>query len=400
MTDTTPTTTTPDSAIAVPPGSVGGSLALAMARVGVPVIRMKLFGDIIERVRVATDKKTEAAAALVDFVAALRASTKMDATISTRTTQLRTLLTAALGMDASDLPSLPRVYSTRKRKRASDCIVKGQVHPLCIGNYSALMDHTRAAIRFGIDKKQAPMVSFYLGFWLPLRANDHNENRLRANGSKCDANTHRLVEGIKTDDGLDVVGTIVNFNPSKAGRATTVYATVFICDVEDYPLACEALAFLHDPKITSLPCTTTVKEYKAKVPSGPEVNRDWRTHESGIFEAMLDETELDAFVSDWGENKTGAIIRGMGRWFGASSIEQGRFRLPAPLTPSVALGASLGHVPNSSSNPAYLCVHCGDDVPKVRGVSMRNAARSPLCLDGGIKITSGVYLVADPPPPP
>ena len=70
------------------------------------------------------------------------------------------------------------------------------------------------------------------------------------------------------------------------------------------------------------------------------------------------------------------------------------------LTSTVALCAALGHVSNSSSNPAYLCVHCGDDVPKVRGVSMRNAAMSPLCLGGGIKITSGVYLVADPPSRP
>jgi hypothetical protein len=369
------------------------------------MVSHELAKDLIvvaKRVKQSLDVKAAAATALDEYIVKWKApphNFKED-TISQYKSAFCGVLKAE-GVMKSDHPTLPLSYSVNKRKRDNASVVLGQLNPLCIKDYTPLMDCIRKGIRAGIDAKQCPQVQFLLGMWLPLRVNDNNEAHVRSNQTSCDADTNRIVSGVTTSDGLSVVGTIVNRDPSKACHATSAYTTVFVCDPEDYPLAQEAMAFLHDPAITFLPCTTCVKDFKRenKVPSGPERKQEWGSHSRGIFKAMLEELDFCSHIVQWGKTKEGAVTRSMGRWFGASSIEQGRFKLPAPLTPSVALGAALGHVSNSSSNPAYLCIHCAD-TPTVLGVSMRNAETSPLYIDdGATKITKGVYLVADPPAP-
>jgi hypothetical protein len=360
--------------------------------------KTKEFAAGLARVLAASDRRAEADVVLGEFVTKMKGYKipYEENTISQYKSAFCTVLKNN-GVEKSDHPTLPPSYSTNKRQRDQASMALGQLEPICIKDYPDLMDCIRTGLRAGIDAKQAPQVQFFLGMWLPLRVNDNNEAHVRSNQTSCDVTTNCVVSGVTTSDGLDVVGTVVNRNPSKACHTTPPYATVFVCDSEDYPLAQEAMAFLHDPAITSLSCTTYVKDFKNKVPSGPEKKQEWGSHAKGIFKAMLEELDFCSHIIDYGRKKKGTVTRSMGRWLGASSIEQGRFKFPAPLTPSVALGAALGHASNSSSNPAYLCIHCADP-PRVRGVSMRNAETSPLYLDNGAtKITKGVYLVADPP---
>jgi hypothetical protein len=59
------------------------------------------------------------------------------------------------------------------------------------------------------------------------------------------------------------------------------------------------MAFLHDPAITSLSCTTYVKDFKNKVPSGPEKKQEWGSHARGIFKAMLEELDFCSHIQCW-----------------------------------------------------------------------------------------------------
>ncbi len=85
-------------------------------------------------------------------------------------------------------------------------------------------------LRVAIDTKQCPEVLILLSFIVPFRSNDQNEAHLRANGSTCDASSHRVVRGGKILDGRTVISAIVNSHPSKETRRSFSSATVPLGD--------------------------------------------------------------------------------------------------------------------------------------------------------------------------
>jgi hypothetical protein len=193
------------------------------------------------------------------------------------------------GVKKEDLPTLDRKYNDRKRRLDHTTIIKKQDKPIEIEDFSVFMAKIITGIRLGIDTKQCPMVLFLLSFVTPLRPNDMNEAHKRVGRPPCDSDSHRIVTGAKTSDGCDIVGTFVNMRPSKPSQNSppSSYATVFLCDPEHYPLIEEAIAFVHDPEITKLKCTSCVREFIAKVPSGPPVMQEWGSYRKGIIKRML-----------------------------------------------------------------------------------------------------------------
>jgi hypothetical protein len=370
------------------------------------------FPAAVEKVRAVppSDRRAKAAALYEEFLVIWDALYKID-NIKTLTRKFCAALKAAGIVEKGDLPSLPRRYNDRKRKRDSESIAMKQETPPIIRAFSLFMAQICKGLRAAIDTKQCPMALNLLGFVIPLRSNDMNEARERAGGFTCDSNTHRIVPaGAKTSKTrLSIVGTIVNMCPSKALSPHPPYATVFLCDPEHYPLVEEAIAFVHDPEITELPCTTYARDFINKVPSGPQRGHEWS---NGINRRMLLELDLSSSISDWGTLSPakydddgeivapGGITAGLARAVCASAVEQGLLNFVAPLTNIKAVERMLGHVANSSQNAPYLRVCCSDP-PKVPGVRMHKVTTSDyITLCDGTKITEGVCLVADDPPPP
>jgi hypothetical protein len=162
-------------------------------------------------------------------------------------------------------------------------------------DFIPFMDKLIKGLHRAIENKQCPEVLFILGWIVGLRANDQNEAHDRKNDRNCDSNSHCVLSDATTSDGQDVTGTIAVLHPSK-GRDHHSFTTVFICDAEHYPLITRAIAFVHSPEITRLPCTSCVGEYKRKTPSGPDPGQKWGSAKRGIFKQMLE--ELDACLYD------------------------------------------------------------------------------------------------------
>jgi hypothetical protein len=356
-----------------------------------------------------SERRAKAVAVLDRFLVVWEANYGID-NIKKLSGEFRAALRSA-GVEKKDLPVLPRKYNDLKRKRDSESIVKKQEAPVVIGSFSVFMSKICRGLRIAIDEKQCPMALFLLSFLVPLRSNDQNEAHERVGGRTCDLGSHRIVSDAKTSDGRSIVGTFVNMFPSKAraGLPHPNYATVYMCDPEYYPLVEEAFAFVHSPSMIGLPCTTYVRDYINKVPSGPQRKHEWS---GGILNRMLLDLDLSSSISEWGTLSTatydddgtvkspGGITAGLGRAFNASSVEQGRFYLTPPLTNNKAVERLLGHVAGSTQNAPYLKVCCSDP-PKAPGVVMRKVTASdPIYLDdGAIVITEGVCLVAVDPPP-
>jgi hypothetical protein len=342
-----------------------------------------------------TSRKYEAAAVLAGFVLQWENSAKANNTILKYTAVFCDALKAA-GVNKADLPSLHRSYNDKRRKRCLERIIEKQESPVVIRDYAGFMGAICKGLRAAIDAKQCPEVLILLSFVIPLRSNDQNEAHVRANGTTCDSTSHRVVRGAMTRDGRKVVSAIVNSHPSKARCRSFSYVTVPLCDPEHYDLVYEAMAFVHDPEITALKCTTCVADYRNGVPSGPPTGQEWGSPYKGIMKHMLLKLGICTYVADWGTYTPGTLHGSMGRAFCASSIEQGRFRFDAPLTNTKALECALGHVKNSSQNAPYLCFCCSEP-PKVPGVRLRKVTvADPLYLDGGaVVLTEGVCLVAD-----
>jgi hypothetical protein len=146
------------------------------------------------------------------------------------------------------------------------------------------------ALRVAIDTKQCPEVIYLLNYIVPFRSNDQNEAHLRANDTRCDASSHRVVYDATAPDGRKIASAIVNFLPSKANKNSFNYVTVPICDPGHYPLVYEAMAFVHDPAITSLKCTTCISDYKREVPSGPPQRPGVGVPSSRYHETYADQT--------------------------------------------------------------------------------------------------------------
>jgi hypothetical protein len=342
----------------------------------------------VSRIIAASDRKAEAAAVLTGFLAKWRHRNEANNTIIKYTSVFCDALKAA-GVENTDLPFLPRSFNDKRRKRCLERIVEKQETPIVIRDYAGFMGVVCMGLRAAIDAKQCPEVLILLSFIIPFRSNDQNKAHVRANGTTCDSTSHRIIHGAMTRDGRKVASAIVNSHPSKANCRSFNYATVPLCDPEFYGLVYEAMAFVHNPEITALKCTTCVADYKKGVPSGPPKGQEWGSPYKGIMKHMLTKLGLCSYVSNWGTYMPGTLYGSMGRAFCASSIEQGRFRFDAPLTNTKALK-------NSTQNAPYLCFCCSEP-PKVPGVRLRKVtAADPLYLDGGaVVITEGVCLVDD-----
>jgi hypothetical protein len=348
----------------------------------------------LNRILAAPDRKAEGAKVLSEFVDTWEQSKKANNTILKYKAVFCTALTKA-GVERSDLPTLNRSFNDIRRKQCVVRIIEKHDNPVVIGDYAGFMVAICKALRVAIDTKQCPEVIYLLNYIVPFRSNDQNEAHLRANDTRCDASSHRVVYDATAPDGRKVASGIANFLPSKANKNSFNYVTVPICDPGFYPLVYEAMAFVHDPAITALKCTTCILDYKTEVPSGPPKGQEWGSPHRGIMKHMLIKHDLCAYVSDWGTYEPGTLLSSMGRAFCASSIEQGRFRFEAPLTNTKALEYALGHAKNSSQNSAYLCFCCNEP-PKVLGTSLRKVTKDdPLSLDNGTMITDGVCLVFD-----
>jgi hypothetical protein len=351
----------------------------------------------VSRVLAASDMKAEGADVLAGFVAKWEHGNKANNTILKYAAVFCDALKAA-GVENTDLPFLSRSFNDKRRKRCLERIIEKQEAPIVIRDYAGFMGVVCMGLRAAIDAKQCPEVLILLSFIVPFRSNDQNEAHVRANGTTCDSTSHRIIHGAMTRDGRKVASAIVNSHPSKANCRSFNYATVPLCDPEFYGLVYEAMAFVHNPEITALKCTTCVADYKKGVPSGPPKGQEWGSPYKGIMKHMLTKLGLCSYVSNWGTYMPGTLYGSMGRAFCASSIEQGRFRFDAPLTNTKALECALGHVKNSTQNAPYLCFCCSEP-PKVPGVRLRKVtAVDPLYLDGGaVVITEGVCLVDDQP---
>jgi hypothetical protein len=325
-----------------------------------PRTKEEVFESFCTRIE-KSDDVAEECSRIGDELVALT-SKKAAATTLQYFTQLRESVKRKLpGIDNGVIPRCPPGFNKRMKSQVKASLLKKCNDPLTI-NSTTMIEKVVRGVRIGIDTMQCPMVLFCMAYLVGLRANDMNAVHVRHHREKSNAKSHRgpMSDARKRRDGRSIVGTLLNYHPSKQMRSSKPeflpqdYGTVFICDVKDYPLMEEAIAFLYDPRIVNLRCTTTVKEFKHKVPSGPPKGQEWRSPRKGIFKAMIDELDLNSSVEKWGGFEHEGLTRQIGRSFVACNVEQGRFVLDTGLTPFKAVELALGHEPLSGNNVNYL----------------------------------------------
>ena len=101
-----------------------------------------------------------------------------------------------------------------------------------------------------------------------MRPNDLNKGHVRVNSPRDGvlAIDHMVAHG-KFDD-FDVCGTLLNKNPSKfkeGKRSVETFATVYICDVADYAIIEQGIAFVQNEDNISVAmhrvCRSLFKEH-------------------------------------------------------------------------------------------------------------------------------------------
>ena len=99
---------------------------------------------------------------------------------------------------------------------------------------------------------------------------------------------------------MELCGTLLNRNPSKfisGKRDVMAYSTVFICDVADYDLVKEGIAFVQSEENANVPCTGRVTQYIGDVPSGASKGQEWGNARkaqtlAGVFLVIDDEDSV------------------------------------------------------------------------------------------------------------
>ena len=246
-------------------------------------------------------------------------------------------------------------------------------------------------VKDGVINKQYPQVVFCLNYLIALRPNDLNKGHVRIN-SPFDGvvPTDHVIANGKFDD-FDVVGTLINQNPSKfieGKRSIESYSTVFICDVSDYSIVEQGIEFVQNKENISVPCNGFVDHYLKNIPCGPTANQQWGNARSGVMKAMIARLNLNTAVKKWATHKFG-FTKQLGRGFVASCVEQGRFKLEIGLTPMKSVELLLGHEKLSSSNVCYLKM---DVRPKqVEGIILRKVTQEKQLNE----VSYGVCLTKD-----
>jgi hypothetical protein len=279
-------------------------------------------------------------------------------------------------VDQADLPGFPRELVKAVKAKAAENVAM-RTNDKIIIDADMMIPLLVKGMKDAKERGQVPQALFCASYLIALRPNDLNTQKKRDDGSTSRPEDYECVKGVLVgDDDLEVVGTYNNLKPSKetttGKRFIDKYATVLICDECDYDTVASTISWAMNDEFASLPCTTTVPQYKRGVASGAEVKgQEWRTNGGGITSSMVARLGLEDAIVSWGFNEGVGFTKQLGRSFVASCIEQGRVEFGTGLTSSQAVELVLGHAPGSTNNNDYLKFDCQSPTPVEGVVAMK-----------------------------